>query len=377
MNRKLRLFMLILMLTLFAHGTVYAADEKDLGADAPAAVETSVSPDTTEGKDEQSPIPTATEETKSATSPEKDIKPTEGEATSGEANAVDEAKAPEDHKGGETNATTKEKAAAPLMERAATTPSESEKATENGTSGKNEGPAPVDPKPEAKEEKPIEDKNQVEPSDDLKKLGEQIKAEKNKEKKAELQKEYNEKYLKEVEAGAGRKLDKDIEDSLTEDKDIADYHKIKAKKEEIEEKRSQGKLTQEDIDDFNKLLGAFEPPRKLTDEEAKIANDLAEKPYINISDESSDYGKEKYAEYQKIKKALDEALDPNKDPITKEKLKELGVTSLQELKDKFDNLNKEVLELIKSNDDTKKLYRLLEIKTVNPKFKSIPWVPTA
>ncbi|WP_322631083.1 hypothetical protein [Aedoeadaptatus coxii] len=375
MNRKLRLFMLILMMTLFAHGTVYAADEKELGAEAAIKAETSVSPDQTKGKDEQSPIPTATEETKSATSPEKDIKPTEGEATSGETNAVDEAKAAEDHKGEDTKATTEEKTAAPLMERAATTPSESEKATENGTSGKNEGPAPVDPKPEAKEEKPIEDKNQVEPSDDLKKLGEQIKAEKNKEKKAELQKEYNEKYLKEVEAGAGRKLDKDIEDSLTEDKDIADYHKIKAKKEEIEEKRSQGKLTQEDIDDFNKLLGAFEPPRKLTDEEAKIANDLAEKPYINISDESSDYGKEKYAEYQKIKKALDEALDPNKDPITEERLKELGVTSLQELKDKFDNLNKEVLELIKSNDDTKKIVPAFGDKDGKPKVQIYPMGP--
>ena len=373
MNRKLRLFMLILMLTLFAHGTVYAADEKDLGADAPAAVETSVSPDTTEGKDEQSPIPTATEETKSATSPEKDIKPTEGEATSGEANAVDEAKAPEDHKGGETNATTKEKAAAPLMEKAATTPSESEKATENGTSGKNEE-STGEKKPEGKTEKPVEDKNQVEPSEDLKKLGEQIKAEKDDKKKAELQKEYNEKYLKEVEKSASGKLTDDMDKRLTDKEKIARYNQIKEKRKEIEQKIADGKLTQKDVDELNKLLGGFEPPRALTDEEKAIRKDLATKPYINIDEKnSSKEGKKIYEDYKKVKDALDKALNPDQDGLSKEELGALGVKDLQELKKKFDDLNKQVLDGINSTDPKKKIAPAFGEENGDPRITVYPF----
>ena len=85
MNRKLRLFMLILMLTLFAHGTVYAADEKESGADAPVAVETSVSPDTTEGKDESNPTEVEAAETEPASKPEvAEASPAEAEAATEE-----------------------------------------------------------------------------------------------------------------------------------------------------------------------------------------------------------------------------------------------------------------------------------------------------
>lgn len=373
MNRKLRLFMLILMLTLFAHGTVYAADEKDLGADAPAAVETSVSPDTTEGKDEQSPIPTATEETKSATSPEKDLKPAEGEATSGETNAVDEAKATEDHKGEETKATTEGKAAAPLMEKAATTPPEPEKATENGTSGKNEE-STGETKPEGKEEKPVEAKNQVKPSEDLKKLGEQMKAEKDDKKKAELQKEYNEKYLKEVEESASGKLTDDMDQRLTDKEEIARYNQIKEKRKEIEQKIADGKLTQKDVDELNKLLGGFEPPRALTDEEKAIRKDLATKPYINIDEKnSSKEGKKLYEDYKKVKDALDKALDPDQDGLSQEELDALGVKDLQELKKKFDDLNKQVLDGINSTDPKKKITPAFGEKNGDPRINVYPF----
>lgn len=364
MNRKLRLFMLILMLTLFAHGTVYAADEKDLGADAPAAVETSVSPDTTEGKDEQSPIPTATEETKSATSPEKDLKPTEGEATSGETNAVDEAKAAEDHKGEETKATTEEKTAAPLMEKAATTPPEPGKATENDTSGKNEE-STGETKPEGKEEKPVEAKNQVEPSDDLKKLGEQIKAEKDDKKKAELQKEYNEKYLKEVEESASGKLTDDMDKRLTDKEKIARYNQIKEKRKEIEQKIADGKLTQKDVDELNKLLGGFEPPRALTDEEKTIRKDLATKPYINISDNNTDEAKAFYQQYKEAKEALDKALNPNGKGVSSEELKKL--------KDNFEKLNDEMVKRINSTDPDTKIEPAFGDKEGKPRMTVYPF----
>lgn len=345
MNRKLRLFMLILMLTLFAHGTVYAADEKESGADAAIKAEASVSPDQTEGKDEQSPIPTATEETKSATSPEKDIKPTEGEATSGETNAVDEAKAAEDHKGGETNATTEEKAAAPLMGKAATTPSESEKATENGTSGKN-GESTGETKPEGKVEKPVEAKNQVEPSEDLKKLGEQIKAEKDDKKKAELQKEYNEKYLKEVEESASGKLTDDMDKRLTDKEKIARYNQIKEKRKEIEQKIADGKLTQKDVDELNKLLGGFNPPRALTDEEKNALEVYNKTPYIPGLEDPNDEGKKLFDAYDKAKKALEEAINPEKDPKSKK--------DLDNLLKEFQDAEKALKDAIKSGKVTPK-----------------------
>ena len=182
----------------------------------------------------------------------------------------------------------------------------------------------------------------MEPSDDLKKLGEQIKAEKDDKKKAELKKEYNEKYLKEVEesASGSGKLTEDMDQRLTDKEKIARYNQIKEKRKEIEEKITDGKLTQKDVDELNKLLGGFEPPRALTDEEKAIRKDLATKPYINIDEKnSSEEGKRLYAEYKKVKDVLDKALDPDKNGLSQEELDALGVRNIQKLKEKFDDLN--------------------------------------
>ena len=182
----------------------------------------------------------------------------------------------------------------------------------------------------------------MEPSDDLKKLGEQIKAEKDDKKKAELKKEYNEKYLKEVEesASGSGKLTEDMDQRLIDKEKIARYNQIKEKRKEIEEKITDGKLTQKDVDELNKLLGGFEPPRALTDEEKAIRKDLATKPYINIDEKnSSEEGKRLYAEYKKVKDVLDKALDPDKNGLSQEELDALGVRNIQKLKEKFDDLN--------------------------------------
>lgn len=182
----------------------------------------------------------------------------------------------------------------------------------------------------------------MEPSEDLKKLGEQIKAEKDDKKKAELQKEYNEKYLKEVEesASGSGKLTEDMDQRLTDKEKIARYNQIKEKRKEIEEKITDGKLTQKNVDELNKLLGGFEPPRALTDEEKAIRKDLATKPYINIDEKnSSEEGKRLYAEYKKVKGVLDKALDPDKNGLSQKELDALGVRNIQKLKEKFDDLN--------------------------------------
>lgn len=203
-------------------------------------------------------------------------------------------------------------------------------------------------------EKPKESKPQVNPDEDkdLSDLKAEIDAEKDDKKKAELQKEYNEKYLEKVEAAGKGKTDSTIQNRLTDEKDIEKYNIIKKKQKEIEEKNKADKLTQKDIDEYNKLLGEFNPPRELTDEETAIKKDYTSKPYINIDEkESSEEGKAKYAEYKKYKEALDKALDPKENGLTEEEYKDLGVKDLKELKAKFDKLNKEVLDMINSGKD--------------------------
>lgn len=379
MNRKLRLFMLILMLTLFAHGTVYAADEKESGADAPVAVETSVSPDTTEGKDESNPTEVEAAETEPASKPEV------AEASPAEAEAATEEKDPAiEPKAEAQNAPESAEDAAGVMEadakdKAEETPADVTEAdsvtktsAKNGTT-KTEEPTNA-PKPEAKEEKPVEDKNQVEPSEDLKKLGEQIKAEKDDKKKEKLQKEYNEKYLKEVEKSASDKLTEDMDKRLTDKEKIARYNQIKEKRKEIEQKIADGKLTQKDVDELNKLLGGFEPPRALTDEEKAIRKDLATKPYINIDEKnSSKEGKKIYEDYKKVKDALDKALNPDQDGLSKEELGALGVKDLQELKKKFDDLNKQVLDGINSTDPKKKIAPAFGEENGDPRITVYPF----
>lgn len=379
MNRKLRLFMLILMLTLFAHGTVYAADEKESGADAPVAVETSASPDTTEGKDESNPTEVEAAETEPASKPEV------AEASPAEAEAATEEKDPAiEPKAAAQNAPESAEDAAGVMEanakdKAEETPADVTEAdsvtktsAKNGTT-KTEEPTNA-PKPEAKEEKPVEDKNQVEPSEDLKKLGEQIKAEKDDKKKEKLQKEYNEKYLKEVEKSASDKLTEDMDKRLTDKEKIARYNQIKEKRKEIEQKIADGKLTQKDVDELNKLLGGFEPPRALTDEEKAIRKDLATKPYINIDEKnSSKEGKKIYEDYKKVKDALDKALNPDQDGLSKEELGALGVKDLQELKKKFDDLNKQVLDGINSTDPKKKIAPAFGEENGDPRITVYPF----
>ena len=398
MNRKLRLFMLFLMLTLFAHGTVYAADEKDLGVDAPVAVETSVSPDTTEGKDEQDPIPTEATETESAPNmEEKDGTPADGDLATEEKDPAIEPKATQNAPESAEDAEGEPKADA--KDEADKNPADTPKADSEEDAGDKEVTADgkpadgteansetettetgktteADQKTEAagEEEKPVEDKNQVEPSEDLKKLGEQIKAEKDKEKKKKLQNEYNEKYLKEVEESASGKLTDDMDQRLTDKEEIARYNQIKEKRKEIEQKIADGKLTQKDVDELNKLLGGFEPPRALTDEEKAIRKDLATKPYINIDEKnSSEEGKKLYEDYKKVKDALDKALDPDQDGLSQEELEALGVKDLQELKKKFDDLNKQVLDGINSTDPKKKITPAFGEKNGDPRINVYPF----
>lgn len=232
------------------------------------------------------------------------------------------------------------------------------------------------------------DKQEVNPDKDkdLSELKAKIDKEQDPKKKADLQKEYNEKYLAKVEAEGKDKIDPELQERLTDDNDIKKYNTIKAKQKELKEKKeaidkkvAEGKLKSNEVNalyadyeksikEYNNLVGSFNPPRKLTAEETEIKRDYTKKPYININeDESSPAGKAKYAEYKKYKEALDEALNPKNNGLTAEEYEKLGVKDLKGLKARFDQLNKEVLDMINSTDPNKKIVPVFTDKDGKPK----------
>lgn len=187
-----------------------------------------------------------------------------------------------------------------------------------GTGTGTEPKTPADPTPE------------VDPSkdDDLKALQEQINKEQDPKKKAELQKEYNEKYLKKVEAAGKDKTAEETAKRLKEKDQITLYNEIKAKREEIEEKlkdkNAKPEDIQKDINELNNLLGKFNPPRALTPDELDALNKLQETPYVpGVNNAEGTEGKKLYDAYKDAKDKLEAALDLNKEPISKEELDKL------------------------------------------------------
>lgn len=244
------------------------------------------------------------------------------------------------------------------------------------------------PEKKTEEKKNDSDKPQIDTKTDkdLNDLQAKINAEQDPKKKAELQKEYNEKYLEKVEDEGKDKLDPELQERLTEDGDIKNYNIIKNKQKELKEKReaidkmiASGQYKQKELDtlndeykkaieEYNKLVGSFNPPRKLTAEETEIKKDYTKKPYINIDEKnSSPAGKAKYKEYKKYKEALDKALDPKNNGLTAEEYENLGVKDLKGLKAKFDQLNKEVLRMIDSTDPNEKIEPAFSEKDGTPK----------
>lgn len=178
--------------------------------------------------------------------------------------------------------------------------------------------------------KPADQTPEVDPSkdDDLKDLQEQINKEQDPKKKAELQKEYNEKYLKKVEAAGKDKTAEETAKRLKEKDQITLYNEIKAKREEIEEKlkdkNAKPEDIQKDINELNNLLGKFNPPRALTPDELDALNKFQETPYVpGVNNAEGTEGKKLYDAYKDAKDKLEAALDLNKEPISKEELDKL------------------------------------------------------
>ena len=193
-----------------------------------------------------------------------------------------------------------------------------------------EGEPADDDQSEADADKPKENpepaKPQVDPNtDELNELQKQIaaaKEQKDDKKVAELQKQYNDKLLKNIEESGADKLDKDVINGITDPEKIKQYKDIQELYDKIQADKNDGKLNQADIERLNTLLGEFKPPRKLTDEEKKAQEDL-NKDFEIPGIKGEDTKDKVFEKYQDAKEALEKALDPNENPVSKEELERL------------------------------------------------------
>ena len=344
MNRKLRVIILTMVLTVLMFGGTRLMAQDNLDVNTTEASQT-VTPNN-EGN-----LGPKTKEGEEVTSSVEEGKNTEidgNKANDDEETGETVTEKPEAKENGKTETT--EEAPKQKAPEAPKTPEEpkgdgTEEPKGDGTEepkseeSKPEESKPEEPKPE--EETPKEPTPEVNPDEDkdLSDLKAEIDKEQDPDKKAELQKEYNEKYLAKVEAEGKDKLDPSVQDRLTDAKDIKAYNDIMDKQKEIQKKKDDidakiaaGNLSPEEIDalyedynksinEYNELIGSFKPPRVLSPEEKKVRDALDKD--IKIPDVQKDNDEKVFDKYQNAREALEKALDPNEDPVTPQELKEL------------------------------------------------------
>ena len=195
--------------------------------------------------------------------------------------------------------------------------------------------------------KPADQTPEVDPSKDeeLKALQDQINKEQDPKKKAELQKEYADKLFKNIEESGADKLNKEVLDRFTDADRTKEFYQIQAEYEELKKKAKEGKLTQEEVDAFNKKVGSFKPPRKLDTDENSALDKLQQTPYVKRIDEkkSTQAAKENFEKYIKAKTALEEALNP-------ENPRKTDAKTLQGLVDAFKEAEDALIKDIKNGD---------------------------
>lgn len=126
--------------------------------------------------------------------------------------------------------------------------------------------------PKKPEVNPDEDK-------DLNDLKAQIEKEQDPKKKAELQKKYNEKYLDKL--GSSDKLDKEVLKRFTDKEKTKKYYELKDEYDKLKEKAKNDKLSQKELDEIKKKidklnneLGAYKVPRLLDADEKMLKKNL-------------------------------------------------------------------------------------------------------
>ena len=202
-----------------------------------------------------------------------------------------------------------------------------------------------------------EPKQEVNPdaNPDLKALQDQINAEKDSKKKAELQKKYNDKYLEEI--GKSEKLNKDILNRFTDADKTRRYYELKDEYDKLAAQAKNEKLNQKQLDEIkakldtlNKELGEYEVPRKLDEDEKGAQDKLAESvdvPGLQVGKSTDPKAQEKLDAYNNAKTALKDALNPENDRTT-------TAEELKELLNAFEKAEKELKDGIKAGTITPK-----------------------
>lgn len=210
------------------------------------------------------------------------------------------------------NTETKETESAKMNDNQATYSEKNETQSQNNSAGQNENNnSTLEGKTDNKSEVNKDDK-------DLKEIEDTIKAEQNSAKKAELQKEYNKKYLEKL--GSSEKLDKEVLKRFTDKDKTKKYYELKDEYDKLKEKAEKDKLSPKEIDEIkseidklNDKLGAYKVPRLLDadekDAQDKLNNSI-EEPRLNDVESKPD-AQAKLDAYNNAKKALKDALNPD------------------------------------------------------------------
>lgn len=399
MNRKLRVIILTMVLTVLMFGGTRLMAEDNLDVNTTEASQTVTPKD--EGNlepmangDEEAPLVDTTEEnTESDTIDTKDSEKTDMggvPSTNNEGETPDTNQKDQKDKAGDENADkAKDAAKGDANGEKADTPKESGEAKaeegkdadaqksleENKESAKGNGaedgaaakapetPAEGEPKTgeegtEPKEDvddgkptKPVNKKDQIDKNENekLKAQEEKINAEKDPEAKKKLQAEYNKMYFDALKESGKEKLDDAILDRFTDKYRTKEYYALKDEYQKLQAKAKEGKLTQKELDDFNKKLGTFDPPRILDNDEKAAYDKLSATPYIpGIADDSDQNAQNLYNAYKEAKDALEAALNPESPRTTDD----------EGLKILVDNFNKAEAALKKAIEDG----------DVNPKY---------
>lgn len=164
--------------------------------------------------------------------------------------------------------------------------------------------------------KPVVEKDQInkESEDALSKKKAEIETEKDPNKKKALEAEYNKMYFEAIEKSGAEKLDDAILDRFTDKYRTKEYYTLKEEYEALKKKVEEGKITQKEIDAFNKKLGTFDPPRKLDDDEKSALEKLGKAPNFtrdlpSIPVNNTKDAKDIFENYKKAKAALEAVLD--------------------------------------------------------------------
>lgn len=359
MNRKLRVMILTVVLTvlMFGGNRLLAESVENKPVESPQTAPTEENLEPKPNGDEGTPL--ETEENNAASSENTELAQDNNTDNSQEATADEEKNVPAQAQEATEEKTTEENANAQVenaqvegQERAAQAAPAKAPAPDPQTPP---APAPnpqTPPAPAPADEdkgtptKPVNPKNQIEKDKDeaLKKKAEEIKAEPNPAKKEELKSEYNKLYLEAIAKSGNEKLNDAILDRFTDKYRTKEYYVIKEKYEALQKKAKDGKLTGEELDEFNKALGTFDPPRKLDADEQSIQDELNKALYVpSVKEDNNPV----WTKFDAAKKALNDALDP-------EKARKTRAEDLAELKQAYDKAKKALDEAIKNKDITPK-----------------------